>query len=127
MAIAIHGIDSRAARWCGRLFLGIGAVHLAYGVAAYWPDAVDLVQAGLGGASGDLARERFFWYMLGGPAMITAGLWARAEYLRTGRVPRQLAWYAGFLGAQAALMPDSGFWLFLPVAYLAYRGSAPAA
>lgn len=110
--------------WCSWGFIATAVVHIAYGLVAYRSDARDLLGEGLGGASGDVGRERFFWYMLGGPAMLLAGLWSRLEFLRTGRVPRAVAWYAAFLGALVLLMPDGGFWLFIPLAALAFRASS---
>lgn len=110
--------------WCAWGFIAISALHVVYGLVEYGSEAGDVLSHGLGGASGDVDRERFFWYMLGGPAMLLAGLWARQEFLRTGRVPRAVAWFAAFLGAMVLLMPDGGFWFFIPLAVLAFRASS---
>ncbi|MYS83458.1 DUF6463 family protein [Embleya scabrispora] len=120
------GINPRtmaAARWCGRLLIGIGLLHLAYGLVTYWSDATAIAGGGFGGASGDVEHERFFWFMLGGPAMLLAGAWARHEFLRAGRLPRILAWYIALLAATVVFLPDSGFWLFWPVAAMAFVAS----
>ncbi|MDR3080423.1 MAG: DUF6463 family protein [Streptomyces sp.] len=117
-----------AAWWCGWLLIATGILHLGYGSAVYWSDLTDVVSSGLGGAGGDADRERFFWFMLAGPTMLMMGAWARREYLQHGVLPRILAWYLLFLGSLVLLMPDSGFWLFLPQAALAFcaarRGDA---
>ncbi|NUU24637.1 MAG: hypothetical protein HOV68_24500 [Streptomycetaceae bacterium] len=113
-----------AAWWCGWLLIATGIVHLGYGTIVYWSDLTDIATSGLGGASGDVDRERCFWFLLAGPAMLMTGAWARREYARQGTVPRILAWYLLFLGSLALLMPDGGFWLFLPQSALAFRAAA---
>lgn len=125
LGLALRSARTRgAAWWCGWGFTAVGVVHMAYGVVTYWSDAADLARAGFAGAVG-VERERFFWFMLGGPSMLLAGAWARQEFRRTGRVPRAVAWYAAFLASLVALMPDGGFWLFIPLAALAFHASRP--
>jgi len=120
----------------GLLFLGIGTVHNLLGIAAglaipgLTPPGlggrrllVEIFSQGLFGAvEPDPMRMVLFWFLFFGLLAMTLG-WFLHRMERAGHaIPRSLAWQLGALAlAGGLLIPASGFWLVLPVAWRIWR------
>jgi hypothetical protein len=116
----------------GLLLLGIGVIHNLVGIAA----GIGLPAASPGGMAGrklfseilsggivgaiepDPWRTILFWFLFFGFAMMILG-WFMHLIERSGHpIPRTIAWHTGALAlAGGLLIPASGFWLVLPVAW----------
>jgi hypothetical protein len=131
----------RTARWTnGFWLLSIGVIHnllgiaVGLGVPAALPEVLrgrrlfaEIVSAGvIGGVEPDTWRMLLFWFLFFGFAIMILG-WLIHSFERAGhRIPRAVAWQIGVLAlAGGLLIPASGFWLVLPVAWRLGRSRAP--
>jgi hypothetical protein len=107
----------------GMLLVAIGLVHQVFGLAVGRHILVAIARDGVVGAiEPDPLRSIFFWYFfLGLVVLVLGGLLHQLE--REGRrATRALGWQLGALGlAGGALIPASGFWALLPVAWRILR------
>jgi len=120
----------------GLLFLSIGVIHNLCGIAVglgapgITPAAlggrrllVEMFSQGLFGAvEPDPWRMILFWFLFFGLLAMMLG-WVLHRVERAGHaVPRVVAWHMGALAlAGVLLIPASGFWLVLPVAWRIWR------
>ncbi|MBC3193485.1 hypothetical protein H7X46_20700 [Pseudonocardia sp. C8] len=122
----------KLSRCAGFWTVVLAAVHVAATPVVYRDSARSIVDAGvLGALDADPAqatvRGAAFWYATAGLLLGLVGAGVTAAERRGDGVPR------GFAPAMAAtglwgvlLTPVSGFWLFLPIAWLARRNTAAA-
>ena len=116
----------------GLLLLGIGVIHNLVGIAAGLglPGAAppelggrrlfsEILGAGIVGAIElDPARTILFWFLFFGFLFMSLGWFVHLTERAGQRVPRAVAWHLGSLAlAGGLLIPASGFWLVLPVAW----------
>jgi len=114
----------------GTYLLAIGALHQIVGVCAGvgWiaqpgvgarAPLIEIVQGGvLGAVEPDGARISLVWFLLFGFVLLILGSLVRWLEMRFLPLPRSLAVHVMFLSVLGVvLMPASGFWLCLPVAY----------
>ena len=121
----------------GLLLLGIGVIHDLVGIAAGMglPGTLprdlagrklfaEILSGGIVGAiRTDPARNMLFWSLFFGFVIMILG-WFMHLIERSGHgIPRTVAWHTGALAlAGGLLVPASGFWLVLPVAWRIGRG-----
>jgi Family of unknown function (DUF6463) len=107
----------------GDSLLGIASLHSAVGTGLYWPEIRAACAEGLLATVPDRGdRAAAFWFLISGVAFFALGLVVR-ELEREGLpLPRALS--PALVALTAAIvvpMPVSGGWLFLPVAWCAWR------
>lgn len=106
---------------CGGLLIGTGLLHTAAGAALWRPQLRAIARDGVVDAvDPNPARQAAFWFMMTGWSWIAVGQAVAAHERRVGAPPPALGRHLLGIGAVgAALMPRSGFWLFLPQGVLA--------
>lgn len=113
----------------GTMLLATGVLHTAVGLLVYRQPVLDIVGAGRWmSVTGDRGREAAFWFLLFGVVLMMFGQFVRWALRHAGTLPASLGWSLlalGLLGV--AFMPDSGFWLVLPQAWLVFRIARGAA
>lgn len=113
----------------GSLLIATGLLHLFIGLLfapkparATWDDGV------LNAVDAHADRENWFWYMISGWLLLLTGQLTRWIERRTGAAPAFLGWHLLAIGVVGiVLMPVSGFWVFLPQAFLVLRRARRAA
>jgi hypothetical protein len=125
----------------GLLLLWIGVIHTLVGLAAglgvpgVAPAALgtrrplaEILSGGLVGAvEPDPWRMILFWFLFFGFAIMILAWWLHRSERAGHPVPRALAWQLGGLALLGGvLIPASGFWLVLPVAWRIGRAARPA-
>ena len=121
----------------GTYLLAIGALHQSIGVFAGvgWiaqpgfgmrKPLIEIAQAGvLNAVEPDGARIALVWFLLFGFVLLILGSLVRWCEVRSLALPRSLAVHLTLLSLLGVvLMPASGFWLCLPVAYRMFRYAA---
>jgi hypothetical protein len=121
----------------GTYLLAIGALHQVVGLCAGvgWiaqpgVDAraplIEIIQGGvLGAVEPDSARIALVWFLLFGFMLLMLGSLVRWLEMRVLPLPRSLAVHVLLLSVLGVvLMPASGFWLCLPVAFRLFRYAA---
>jgi Family of unknown function (DUF6463) len=119
-------LQRRASR-VGTLITALGVVHVA-SAPVFFPESVRSIVDGriLGTVSAEPSampvRAAGFWYAIAGVAIAAFG-WMTGHVERNGgTLPAALpAVLAGVGTAGVALDPQSGFWLFFPLAWIARR------
>ncbi|HYF62172.1 MAG TPA: DUF6463 family protein [Herpetosiphonaceae bacterium] len=105
----------------GTMLLATGMLHTAVGLWHYRQPLLAILGAGRWmSVTGDSGREAAFWFILFGVVLMMFGQFVRWALRHAGTLPASLGWSLlalGLLGV--AFMPDSGFWLVLPQAWLA--------
>jgi hypothetical protein len=117
----------RRARRVGPLITALGVVHVA-STPVFFPESVRSIVDGrifgslIGEPSAMPVRKAGFWYAMAGVAIAGFG-WMTGHVERNGGpLPAALpAVLAGFGASGVALDPQSGFWLFFPLAWVARR------
>ncbi len=115
----------RRARRVGPLVTALGVVHVA-STPVFFPESVRSIVDGriLGTVSAEPTampvRAAGFWYAIAGVAIAAFG-WMTGHVERNGgTLPAALpAVLAGMGTAGVTLDPQSGFWLFFPLAWIA--------
>jgi hypothetical protein len=111
----------------GSLITAVGVVHVA-STPVFFPESVRSIVDGriLGTVSAEPSampvRAAGFWYAIAGIAVIAFG-WMTGHVERTGGTlpPATPAVLAGLGVTGVALDPQSGFWVFFPLAWIARR------
>lgn len=90
---------------------------------------VEIVSAGVvNGVEPDLLRSLFFWFVFFGWLTILLGTLMSWVERRGERLPASLGYGLGALALSGGLMiPASGFWLVLPVAWRVVRRASTGA
>jgi hypothetical protein len=117
----------RRARRVGPLITALGVVHVA-STPVFFPESLRSIVDGriLGTLTAEPSampvRKAGFWYAMAGVAIAAFG-WTTGHVERNGgTLPAALpAVLAGMGTAGVALDPQSGFWLFFPLAWMARR------
>ena len=110
----------------------LAVVHLATASAFYGDSVRSIVDAGVLGAvdsDPELAtlRGAAFWYITVGLFLGLIGWVVMVAERRGQGAPRGFAVVMAVTGLWGVLLvPVSGFWLFFPIAWLAWRNTAPA-
>lgn len=107
----------------------LAVIHVAMTPVFYGRSLRSLLEGGVVGAAdagGDAAlaerRAPAFWYLITGLFLGLVGLAVWGAERRGEGAPRGFALAMAVTGAWGALLsPRSGFWLFLPIAWLARR------
>ncbi|WP_122818276.1 DUF6463 family protein [Nocardioides pantholopis] len=110
----------------GTWLLAVGAVHLA-ATPVFFGDALrSVVEGGVlfsveADAEATTLRASGFWYATSGVAVMALGLLSRHSESQLGSPAPVLPPTLLGLGAWGVLLdPQSGFWLFFPIAVLAW-------
>ncbi len=103
-------------RYIGETMIGLGATHIALGIALYHRQFRAMAREGVvGTVEGRPDRELAFWFTIFGPVLIAHGQFARWSLRRTGALPEGWAWnLLATFTAGTVLMPRSGFWFGIP-------------
>jgi hypothetical protein len=125
-APAIAQLQRRAVR-VGSLITALGVVHVA-STPVFFPESVRSIVDGriLGTLTAEPSampvRKAGFWYAMAGVAIAVFG-WMTGHVERNGgTLPAALPTVLAGVGATGvALDPQSGFWLFFPLAWIARR------
>jgi len=109
------------------LVMGLGVISLE-GHEGRAP-LVEIVRAGVvNGVEPDPLRSLFFWFVFFGWVAILLGTLMSWVERRGEQLPASLGYGLGALALSGGLMiPASGFWLVLPVAWLVIRRARPEA
>jgi hypothetical protein len=110
-------------RWIGRALMGIAAVHLAFGLVVFWAKLAEIAARGVFNSVGtDPEIGAVVWFVLFSAPFYLLGLLVDEMEKRGQQLPKTLGW--GLLAMAVlgvVLMPDSGFWLVLPVGFALLR------
>ena len=115
-------MNDRLQAHAGDFQLGIGALHLTYGLAKYRRPLAAIARRRA--VSTEQEEQTAFWFMALGLATLASGQTTRWAQRQTGTLPASAGWTTlgiGLLGA--ALIPRSGFWFIIPQGLLALRAS----
>jgi hypothetical protein len=110
----------------------LAGLHVATTSVFYGESVTSILDAGVLGAvdkdpSLAALRGAGFWYVTAGLYMGLVGVSVMRAERRGEGAPRGFAWAMGVTGVWGALLtPASGFWLFLPIAWLAWRNTVTA-
>jgi hypothetical protein len=117
----------RRARRVGPPITALGVVHVA-STPVFFPESVRSIVKGriLGTLSAEPSaipvRKAGFWYAMAGVAIAAFGWMTGHAERNGGTLPAKLpAVLAGMGTVGVALDPQSGFWLFYPLAWIARR------
>ncbi len=101
----------------GTFLWATGVVHSVFGLGAMWQSHVAIMSGGVGN---DTGRELAFWFLVCGILLIFFGLTLQYYLRATQRpAPAFLGWcLLVFTIVGCAVVPVSGFWLFLPQALI---------
>ena len=105
----------------GLILMGIAVLHEVVGIIAYFDALVDIGEAGIFNTINPphWQRDAAFWFLMFGVMLFLYGWMAHWLLKQTGTMPA--FWGFGLLmicGVGIVLMPASGFWLAIPVAWL---------
>jgi hypothetical protein len=114
----------------GTMMIATGILHTVVGLWFFRQPLLDILGAGQWmSVTGHEDRVGAFWFILFGVLLMMLGQFMRWALARTGTLPASLGWSLLALGVLGvAFMPDSGFWLVLPQAWLVFglaRQEAP--
>jgi hypothetical protein len=106
----------------GMMMIATGILHTLVGLWFLRQPLLDILGAGTWmSVTGDRSREAAFWFIMFGVVLMMFGQFVRWALARTGTLPASLGWSLLGLGVLGvAFMPDSGFWLVLPQAWLVF-------
>jgi Family of unknown function (DUF6463) len=120
----------------GTWVIGIGVLHEVFGLLAgagviTRPGEAPQNLLGAIGRDGivnaveaDITRVAFFWFFFFGLLLLMLGGLMQAIEKKGQALPRSIGWQLGALGLGGGLLiPASGFWLVLPVAWSVVRGA----
>lgn len=102
--------------WIGKWLIGVGVVHVLFGIVFMHSVLNVLWQEGLFNTiNGQPPREMVFWFLVTGfLTVIIGGLVDRFEKSGLG-LPRFLAWsFLALVVVGIVIMPISGIWLLVP-------------
>jgi hypothetical protein len=103
----------------GILLAVTGILHTLVAIPMGWSDFVAMWNEGvINTAEASLSHSLAFWFLAMGVALILAGFTLHS-YIRKTQTPppRWLGWWMlGLSAVGCAVVPVSGFWLFLPQA-----------
>jgi hypothetical protein len=128
----MEGVAMKLTRCSGFWTSVLAVVHLATAPAFYGDSVRSSLDAGVLGAvdsDPDLAtlRGAAFWYVTVGLFLGLIGWVVMVAERRGQGAPRGFAMVMAATGVWGVLLvPVSGFWLFFPIAWLAWRNTAPA-
>lgn len=106
----------------GTSLLAIGVVHTLFGLFRFRAPLLEILEAGLIGGATTPTQAYAFWFVIGGPMMIVAGLSIREQEAADFAPSRRLGFLLlGIALLGAAVFPVSGFWLLLAPAILTLR------
>ncbi len=120
----------RLVRSSGFWTLLLAGLHVAMTPVFHGDSVTSVLDAGVLGAldkDPSLAALRGvgFWYVTAGLYLGLVGTIVMRAERRGESAPRGFAWAMAATGVWGALLtPASGFWLFLPIAWLAWRNTA---
>jgi hypothetical protein len=109
----------------GSLVLVVAVLHTLVGTLIYRGELAAIAAAGVFGVVGDRGdRAAAFWFLIAGLMAGVLGLTLQGFERRGAPVPAVLApALIALTAAMAIPMPATGGWLFLPIAWLAWRRS----
>lgn len=107
----------------GTILVAIAACHVGVGLVLYHDVLTEMCADGLIASVEDRGdRATTLWFIVTGLAIGVVGACIRELELRGTRLPSALPLGLVLLSASVVIpMPSSGGWVFLPVAWLAYR------
>ena len=107
-------------KYVGTMMIATGILHTLVGLWFLRQPLLDILGAGQWmSVTGHEDRVSAFWFILFGVLLMMFGQFVRWALARTGTLPASLGWSLLVLGVTGvAFMPDSGFWLVLPQAWL---------
>ena len=116
-------------RWLGRWIIVVSVIHTIYAPLTYGDVLASMLAQGVFNTVGsDPVRAEAAWFVLCGAAFLIIGLAVdHVEQAGSAGAPKSIGWSLLLFGVLGAvLMPDGGFWLFLPpaLAVLARRSKA---
>ena len=115
-------------RWIGRWLLGVGLIHILFGIVVFRSVWNTLLAEGLiNTVNGQPEREFPVWFMVTGFLTLFGGALIDRMEARGDALPPFVGWSLLILTAAIlVLMPISGGWLLLPGAIGAiFRSHAP--
>ncbi len=108
-------------RHIGTLFIATGLIHVISGIVSYYQPVVDMLQSGLfNSIQQQDDRELAFWYFMLGLFIMIVGHMMNWLVRKHGlQLPASVGWYlAMFSLAGIIIMPDSGFWVVILLAWI---------
>ncbi len=105
----------------GRLLIGTGIIHNAFGIIIGWNSLLEGIQAGLVGTWEETAaRAILFWFLTAGSALIAMGLLTAHIERTSGPLPWAFIIALAVIATTGVItMPASGFWLLLATTTIA--------
>jgi len=108
-------------KYSGKLFLYTGILHTILGIVLGKDAFTEIIRRGfINSVDGEPAIEYPFWFLICGILIILFGM-VLDHYIRQTRkpAPASLGWSLFVISIIGCLiMPLSGFWLFLPQAFI---------
>lgn len=110
-------------KYVGRMLMATALLHTVVGLIFLRHPLGAIVKAGIfSSVTSYPERETAFWFILFGLVLLILGQLIHWVQMRYDTLPASLGWSLLALGVSGViLMPDSGFWLVLPQAYLLLR------